>query len=70
MDALEIAAVDQLAEELRTLHWEKFVDASDIRRDSETNRQLFEEEKAAWERIHPISHYVAEAMFQLGFSSS
>lgn len=60
-----IIAVDKLADELREADWERFVDAADIRRDSQKNHLIFQEVKAAWILAHPISPYVVRAIAEL-----
>ena len=70
MNALEIDAVERLADELRTLQWERFIDAADIRLDSESGHLIFQDVKAAWELSHPLSIFLADAMEKLGFSPS
>lgn len=69
MNALEINAVEKLANEFRNMKWERFVDAADIRLDHDKNHLVFQDIKAAWELSHPISIYVTDAMEMLGFSS-
>lgn len=60
-----IIAVEKLADELRDADWKRFVDAADIRRDSQKNHLLFQELKAAWILAHPISPYVVTAIAEL-----